>query len=165
MILIVMGVAGSGKTTIGKMLARRLACKFYDADDFHSPANVAKMHSGVPLTDEDRAAWLDALARLIGENLANHQSMILACSALKASYRKRLQSRAPRHSNEVQFIYLRITPEVARERTAARKNHFMPPELIASQFATLEEPTDALIVDASLTPTKIVGEIQKKLPA
>lgn len=165
MILVLMGVTGSGKTTIGKLLAGRLHWAFYDADDFHPPANIEKMRSGRPLTDEDRAAWLDALADLIAESLKNNQPAVLACSALKTIYRKRLQIPAQNHPDEVQFVYLHITPQVAHQRLTARKNHFMPPELVASQFATLEEPVDALVVDATRAPAKVVAEILQKFPA
>jgi gluconokinase len=159
MILIMMGVTGSGKTTIGKLVAERLQWTFYDGDDFHPPANIEKMRSGAALTDEERAAWLDALAELIGDCVAHHRSAVLACSALKTEYRAHLKSAVKQNQDAVQFIYLRISEAVARDRLAVRKNHFMPPSLIDSQFATLEEPGEALAVDATQKPDAVVRDI------
>jgi gluconokinase len=159
MILIMMGVTGSGKTTIGKLVAERLQWAFYDGDDFHPPANIKKMSSGVALTDEDRAAWLDKLAQLISELVESERSATLACSALKTEYRDHLKSAGKQNEDAVQFIYLRISLAVARERLAARKDHFMPPSLIDSQFATLEEPGDAIAVDATQEPERVVSDI------
>ncbi len=159
MILVMMGVTGSGKTTIGKLVARRLQWAFYDGDDFHSRANIEKMRSGVALTDEDRAAWLDTLAELIGDLVAKNRSAVIACSALKAEYRKHLKASVKENESAVEFIYLRISEAVARERLTARKNHFMPPSLIDSQFATLEEPGDAVVVDATQEPGPVASDI------
>jgi gluconokinase len=164
MVLVVMGVTGSGKTTIGKLVAEKLQRAFYDADDFHPPANIKKMSAGIPLTDQDRVAWLDALAALIGQCLAENRPAIVACSALKSNYRERLQAPTQIEPERVQFVYLHITPEVARQRLSARKNHFMPPTLIDSQFATLEEPDDAIVVDATRMPAEVVAEILQKIP-
>ncbi len=159
MILIMMGVTGSGKTTIGKLVAERLQWAFYDGDDFHPPANIEKMRSGAALTDADRAVWLDALAELISNLVVKDRSAILACSALKTEYRDHLKSAVKENEEAVQFIYLRISEAVARDRLAARKNHFMPPSLIDSQFATLEEPGEAIAVDATQKPERVVGDI------
>jgi len=158
-----MGVSASGKTTVGKLLAEGLGWQFYDADDFHPPANVNKMRSGIPLTDEDRAPWLQALASLIEQSLASSRSIVLACSALKAVYRDRL--RAPARSDEkaVQIVYLKIPISVAAERSVQRRDHFMPAALVESQFATLEEPSDAIVIDATLAPEEIVAEIRKAI--
>ena len=159
MIIIVMGVSGSGKTTIGTKLAEALHWTFFDADDFHSAANIDKMHRGIALTEEDRRPWLSALRSKIREWLEQDRSIVLACSALKAWYRRELlidQSR-------MRMVYLKGTYSVIERRLALRKGHFMNRELLASQYAALEEPTDALVVDAALTPPEIVQEIRKGL--
>ena len=158
MILIVMGVAGSGKSTIGQLLADRLGCTFYDGDDFHPAANVEKMRRGQPLTDEDRSSWLSALADLIRACLQRHETAVIACSALKQSYRDQLQV-----SDEVRFIYLRGTYDLFEARLRQRTGHYMPPSLLASQFAALEEPRDALTVDSSEPPERIAAEIARQL--
>lgn len=163
MVIIVMGVSGSGKTTTGKLLADKLGWPFYDADDFHPPANVEKMRSGIPLTDRDRSPWLDALANLIDRSLANNNSIILACSALKARYRERLKAPARLEAKDVQFVYLKIPPSVAADRLDNRRSHFMPATLVQSQFETLEEPRDAIVINATYEPDHIVAEIQKSL--
>jgi gluconokinase len=159
MILVMMGVTGSGKTTIGKLVAERLQWAFYDGDDFHPPANIEKMSSGIALTDEDRAAWLDTLAELISELVESKRSATLACSALKEEYRAHLKSAVKQNQDAVQFIYLRISLAVARARLKARKNHFMPPTLVDSQFATLEEPGEAIVIDATQKPEQVVRDI------
>lgn len=140
-----MGVAGSGKTTVGRALAGRLGWRFYDADDFHPPENVAKMSRGVPLTDDDRAGWLAALATLLRRCVAEGLSAVLACSALKQRYRDQLTVDAA----QVRFVYLRGSQGELLERLRRRTDHFMKPEMLASQLATLEEPRDALAVDIS----------------
>jgi len=145
---IVMGVTGSGKSTIGARLAAKLGCGFYDGDDYHPAANVEKMRRGEPLTDVDRAPWLDRLRELITEKLAAGESAVIACSALRQMYRDRLLPADPAMAARVRFVYLRISPEVARARLLARAGHFMPATLVASQFGTLEEPGDALRIDA-----------------
>jgi len=156
---VLMGVSGSGKTTVGLRLASRLNWAFYDGDDFHSPANIAKMRSGQPLTDADRAPWLDTLRELLARHLEKGEGLVLACSALRGEYRKRLLPENPALSPEVRFVYLRITPEVARERLAERKGHFMQPSLLDSQFETLEEPSDAITVDEDGPLDTIVDQI------
>jgi gluconokinase len=158
MIVVLMGVSGAGKTTVGQALARQLQWRFADADDFHSAANVAKMHAGIPLTDADRAPWLAALHQAIVSWLAAHENVVLACSALKATYRAQIVV-----SPEVKLIYLRVSPEVVAVRLAHRQHHYMNPALIDSQFATLEEPADAVAVDASLTTKEIVLNIRRAL--
>lgn len=145
-----MGVSGSGKTAVGKALGERLHIPFYDGDDFHSRANIEKMTNGIPLTDADRWPWLEALAQLLKET----PSMILACSALKASYRERLKV-AP----DVQFIYLKGSCALIEERLKKRRGHFFNPDLLKSQFADLEEPKDALVVNINLPLTEIVQKI------
>ncbi|HSY10769.1 MAG TPA: gluconokinase [Verrucomicrobiae bacterium] len=158
MIVVLMGVSGAGKTTVGQALARQLQWRFADADDFHSAANVAKMHAGIPLTDADRAPWLAALHQAIVSWLAAHENVVLACSALKATYRAQIVV-----SPEVKLIYLRVGREVVAVRLAHRQHHYMNPALIDSQFATLEEPADAVAVDASLTTKEVVLNIRRAL--
>jgi gluconokinase len=134
-LLVLMGVTGAGKSTVGTLIAERLRLPFRDADDFHPPANIAKMSVGQPLTDEDRWPWLDA----IGAFLAAHRGKgsVVTCSALKRAYRDRLRAAAP----ELRFVFLHGDAALVAARQAARQGHFMPPSLIASQFATLEIPT------------------------
>jgi gluconokinase len=156
MIIILMGVTGCGKTTIGKQLAQELNWPFYDGDDFHPPANVEKMRAGIPLTDEDRAPWLATLQNLILEKLRANQPAIIACSALKQKYRDRLQV----DREKVRFVFLQGDYATIGERLAARTNHYMNPNLLASQFAALEEPHDALVVNVAQTPAAIVSRIK-----
>jgi gluconokinase len=158
MIVIVMGVAGSGKSTIGQRLADRLGWPFYDGDDFHPPANVEKMRAGIPLTDEDRSGWLSALADVIAQQLRQDQSAVIACSALKQQYRARLSA-----DDQVRFVYLRGSYALIEARLRERTGHYMPPDLLASQFAALEEPQSALIVDIDQLPEQIVTEIVGQL--
>lgn len=155
MIIILMGVSGSGKTTIGKRLAAKLGWAFHDGDAFHPPANIAKMQSGTPLNDEDRAAWLAAMREMIDRALRTQQSFVLACSALKQVYREQLQADA----REVRFVFLKGSFELIARRVQGRKDHFMPPQLLRSQFETLEEPQDVLVIDITLPPKKIVAQI------
>lgn len=154
-----MGVAGSGKTTVGRLLAGRLGWPFFDADDFHPPANVEKMSRGVPLTDADRAGWLAALADLLRRQTAEGGSVVLACSALKQRYRDRLRI----ETASVQFVYLKGSLALLQARLAARRDHFMKADMLASQFAALEEPRDALTVDVAASPDQIVDYLQQAL--
>ena len=153
--LIVMGVSGSGKTTIGQAVASKLGWDFYDADDFHPQENIAKMAMGIPLTDADRAPWLASLHDLIESCLTRDRPGILACSGLKESYRQFLLE----GNERVEIIYLRGSYELIRSRMSARKNHYMKPEMLQSQFDALEEPTDALTVDISLSVDEITQKI------
>jgi gluconokinase len=155
MIIIVMGVSGSGKTTIGRLLAHDLGWDFYDADDFHSPDNIAKMSRGLALDDEDRQPWIQSLRVLILDCLKSGKQAVIACSALKETYRTSL-----RVDNNVQFVYLKGSFEQIKGRLTNRQNHFMSGDLLADQFTTLEEPHDILEVDISLPPEKIVKEIR-----
>ncbi|HEY9231411.1 MAG TPA: gluconokinase [Blastocatellia bacterium] len=160
--IILMGVSGSGKTTIGELLGRRLGWPFYDADDFHPAANVERMRQGIALTDADRRPWLAALARLIDDALGKNQSLILGCSALKEAYRAQLKPPGATAA-AVRFIYLRVPIEVAAARTRERRDHFMPASLVPSQFAALEEPQDAIVIDATKTPDAVVEQICRAL--
>jgi len=159
MILILMGVSGAGKTTIGKLLARDLTWSFYDGDDFHPQANIDKMRQGIALTDNDRAAWLTALRALIDRLLCEQRSAIIACSALKRTYRDLLKG----DDEDVRFFYLKGNYELIHKRLASRSGHFMKSDLLASQFATLEESTDIPSVDVAKDPTAIVREIKRAL--
>ena len=152
MFVIVMGVSGSGKTTIGKGLAERLGCRFYEGDDFHTAGNVAKMAAGIPLTDEDRAGWLRALAGVIRDDLRRGEGGVMACSALKEKYRRVLRV-DPRL---VRFLYLKGSYEVIRERLERRTGHYMSAELLQSQFEALEEPQDEWVEDIGLRPEEVI---------
>jgi gluconokinase len=156
--VVLMGVSGSGKTTVGRLLAERLHWTFLDADDFHLPANVEKMRRGDPLTDADREPWLGALAAVLRESLDRTESVVLACSALKQCYRDRL-----RVDERVRFVVLKADPDVLRRRLADRPGHYFAPSLLASQLETLELPRDALIVDASASPDALAREIETTL--
>jgi gluconokinase len=155
MIIILMGVSGSGKTTIGRLLARDLDWDFYDADDYHPPDNIAKMASGIPLTDEDRQPWLQSIQDLIIDLIQQNKHAIIACSALKEIYRNKLHVK-----HIVQFVYLLGSFELIKERLTSRQRHFMTTDLLASQFAALEEPQDVLAIDISATPEEIVSAIR-----
>ena len=158
MIVIVMGTTASGKTTIGSLLAKRLGWDFVDADDFHPPANVEKMKHGIPLTDADRMPWLQALHDKIVQWNSENRSVVLACSALKQNYRDTLRS-----ATDMKFVYLKGSYELFSKRVLARKGHFAKQDLLASQFADLEEPTDAITVDARETPEEMVAEVSRQL--
>jgi gluconokinase len=158
MIVIVMGVVGAGKTTVGRLLADEMRWKFADADDYHPAANIEKIRKGIPLTDADRKPWLDRLRAAIDGWIADGSNAVLACSALKASYRQELQA-----GLEVRFVYLKGSPELIAERLRARHGHFANQQILASQVADLEEPEDAVIVDIAASPQEIVRQIRQKL--
>ena len=158
-IIIIMGVASSGKTTVGKALAARLGWDFYDADDFHPPANIEKMAGGIPLTDADRLPWLASLHDLIASRLASARPAVLACSALKESYRQALLAGNP----GVQMVYLKGDYDLLLARIQDRSGHYMKPAMLQSQFEALEEPSDALIVDISLSVAAQVDHITAAL--
>lgn len=152
---IVMGVSGSGKTSVGKTLAEHLGWDFYDADDFHPPENIAKMANGIPLDDTDRAPWLTALHDLISSSLTQKKPGVLACSALKERYRQQLMN-----GNEgVQLVYLKGSYDLIWSRMIARKEHYMKPHMLHSQFDALEEPANALTIDISMPVKKILSKI------
>lgn len=158
MLIVVMGVAASGKTTVGHLLAEDLGWTFYDADDFHPDSNVEKMSRGVPLDDEDRRPWLESLRELIRECLSLGRDAVLACSALKESYRECLLI-----DERVRVAYLEADRELIRERLTERTNHFMKPQMLDSQFAALEEPEASTHYDASRPPAELVREIRERL--
>jgi gluconokinase len=158
MVLLIMGVAGSGKTLIGTMLAKTLKWNFADADQFHPTANIQKMSQGVPLTDADREPWLRAMRDAIAGWIKSGQNAVLACSALKRQYREQLTV-----GPEVRIVYLKGEPDLIHERLLHRQAHFMKAEMLSSQFADLEEPADAIVIDISRSPDQIVLEIQRRL--
>jgi gluconokinase len=160
-IIIIFGVSGAGKTAVGKLLARELGWQFLEADDFHPAANIQKMSSGRPLTDEDRWPWLDCLRKQIEDLLSAGKNAVLACSALKHAYRDHL-----RVSNEISFVFLRGAYALVKNQLRSRRRHFMNPDLLQSQFDDLEEPRadeHALTVALGRPPEEIVEEIEAKL--
>ena len=156
-IIILMGVSGSGKTTVGKLLSAQTGIPFFDGDDFHPAANVQKMASGIPLTDEDRAGWLADLASHIGQ-WEQDKGAILACSALKESYRTTLQAGA---KSPLNWVFLTGSPELLRQRMTTRQDSFMKPAMLDSQLQTLEVPAYGLHLDVAHTPQELVDEIKK----
>jgi gluconokinase len=142
--VILMGVAGSGKTAVGKAIAEKLHWVFLDADNFHPPANIEKMKHGIPLNDDDRIPWLQRLHDELQHQMAEGHAVILACSALKESYRATLRD----HVSPLAFVHLDVDAETIRSRLQHRTAHFFPKELMESQFSTLEKPKDAIVVDA-----------------
>ena len=158
MIIVIMGVSGCGKTTIGQQLADRVGWPFFDGDAFHPPANIDKMSRGIPLNDEDRSGWLAAIADRMRELIAVNQSGVFACSALKQKYRDQLQVSA-----QVKFVYLRGDYDLIWSRMQQRAGHYMKPTMLASQFEALEEPRDALTLDIGQPPEPMVDHIIQTL--
>jgi gluconokinase len=159
--IIIFGVSGAGKTTVGMLLARELGWRFIEADDFHPAANIEKMRSGRPLTDKDRGLWLERLREQITRSLAAKENTVLACSALKRAYRERL-----RVSDDIKFVFLRGDYAFIEDQLRQRRGHFMNPALLRSQFADLEQPgpaEDVLTVKLGPTPEELVKEIKLKL--
>jgi carbohydrate kinase (thermoresistant glucokinase family)/Cof subfamily protein (haloacid dehalogenase superfamily) len=157
-IVVVMGVAGSGKTTVGTMLADAMHCAFLEGDSLHSAANVEKMSHGLPLTDADRAPWLAAIHARLLDSFRHGESLVVGCSALKQSYRTVLADGIP-----ITWVYLKGSPALIRSRLQHRTGHYMKADMLASQLEALEEPSDALIVDISHSPGAIVEQILAKL--
>lgn len=155
-----MGVSGAGKTTVGQALAAATAIPFYDGDDFHPPANVAKMQSGQPLNDQDRAGWLSAIHHFAAESIEQGQSAIIACSALKQRYREQLSSGI---EQQVKWVWLAGSYALIRRRMEERKGHFMPPGLLQSQFDTLEPPRQALKVDIEQPLSEIIAYLNRRI--
>jgi len=158
MIVMLMGVCGCGKSTVGRALAEELGWGFLDADDLHPPGNVEKMASGVPLTDDDRWPWYDRIAAELRRVNTAGQHVVLACSALKQAYRERLA-----RGGDLRIVYLKGDAAAIEPRLASRRGHFMPASLLASQFATLEEPVDAIVVDVSQPLAAQVATIARAL--
>ena len=160
-VIVIMGVSGVGKTTIGRALAGRLEAVYAEGDSYHPAENVEKMRSGRPLTDDDRWPWLDRMRAEIDRWISDGQPVVLACSALKASYRDRLRPKA----GSVRFVYLHGHRELIEERLADRKGHYMPASLLESQLAILEPPEDAICVDVDRSLDDILDEIMAQLTA
>jgi gluconokinase len=158
MIVLVMGPTGSGKTTIGSLLAQAFGWAFADGDSFHSVANIQKMSQGIPLNDADRAPWLKAIHDAMVGWVAEGKNVVLACSALKRQYRDELY-RGP----DVRLVYLKGSYELILHRLEARHGHFAKESILASQFAILEEPEDAVVVDVNGSPQEIVAEIRRRI--
>lgn len=161
MVVVLMGVTGTGKTTVGQALSARTGWPFADADDFHSADNRAKMHAGIPLTDADREPWLQGLNRQIVGWIRDGVNGVLACSALKESYRTELA--AGTGSGSVRFVFLTGPPELIRQRMEARHGHYMPESLLPSQLATLEPPHDAIEISIDQTVPTMVDQILSAL--
>jgi len=160
MVLLVMGVTGSGKSTVGRIAAQRLGWLFLEADDFHSPANRTKMRRGIPLTDADRVPWLDAIHAALGEHEAGRRQVVLACSALKADYRRRLLDGLPATT-----VYLKGPPDLIRSRLRERPAHFAGESILDDQFEILEEPSPAVVIDVRATPEAIATAIVASVSA
>jgi gluconokinase len=158
MIIVVMGVEGSGKTTVGALLADQLGWEFADGDSFHPVSNIEKIRHNIPLDDADRAPWLKAMHNAIRQWREQQRNAVLGCSVLKRSYREQLGI-----GPGVRLVYLKGDPELIARRLQTRHGHFAKPELLASQFAALEEPGNAITVDVSRAPEEIVREIRKQL--
>ena len=159
MLIIITGVSGVGKTTIGKLLSENMGWAFYEGDDYHSNVNLAKMKNRTPLTDEDRWPWLDALRTKISEIVLREENAILSCSALKESYRMHLRSGL----RDIVLVYLQADYQLIRNRISERVGHFMNADLLASQYSDLEEPRNAIIVDAALEPMAIISYLKRAL--
>ena len=160
MVVVVMGVSGSGKTTIGQLLAAELGWTFVEADDFHSPENIDKLRRGIPLDDNDRTPWLQAIRRRIDEACQRKENLVLACSALKHAYQNFLEQHFP---SQVSYVYLQGAEKLIYDRLVTRQGHFMNPSLLHNQFEILQPPEDSLVVQVSAAPEEIVNQIRQHL--
>lgn len=158
MVLIIMGVSGCGKTTIGKMLSAKLNWKYFEGDEYHPQENIEKMKNGIPLDDSDRKPWLLKLRSIIQDSQNQKNNIVLTCSSLKESYRNILKV-----NNEVKFVYLKGSYGLIEKRMSERKDHFMKPGMLQSQFDALEEPADAIIIDIDNSSENILTQILNKL--
>jgi gluconokinase len=158
-VVILMGVAGAGKTTVGRALAGELGCRFVEGDDHHAPAAIDKMRAGTPLTDGDRTPWLKTLHSIIAAALDRRETLVLSCSALKERYRQTLRG----HCRTVRFVHLQAGEQALAQRIVGRGEHFFDPSLLADQLATLEAPADALTIDATRPVDEIVTIIRREL--
>jgi gluconokinase len=158
MIICIMGVAGAGKSTVGQLLAPELRCEFLDADSLHPPVNIEKMTRGIPLTDADRAPWLAAVHARIAWSFQRRESLVVACSALKQRYRETLA-----RGVAITWVYLKGSEELIRARLQKRQHHFMTAQMLASQFADLEEPAEAIVLDVGVAPAVAVRQILNAL--
>jgi gluconokinase len=159
-IVVVMGVSGSGKSTVGKLLARELSWTFIEGDDYHPPANIEKMRLGKPLDDQDRRPWLEAIHQRLEESSTRGENVVLACSALKHAYQQYLAQFAP---DSIRYVYLCGSEDLIRSRLANRTGHFMNPSLLHSQFETLEPPDHAIRLDIAASPESLIAAIRHKL--
>jgi len=159
MVIILSGVSGCGKTTIGTELSKRIGCVFLDGDDFHSEANIKKMSDGVPLTEEDRAPWLNTLRCNIEQHLDSGENLVLACSALSRNSRHVLRG----NTKDVRFVYLQGSKQLIAQRLQDRIGHFSNPDLLDSQFDALQEPGSATVVSITLSPQEIVAQVCDEL--
>lgn len=159
MIVVLIGPMGCGKTTVGQLVAEKLGWKFIDADDFHSEINIQKMKVGIPLGDPDRSAWLEAISQVIGHLLCSEEDAIVACSALKRSYREKLGV----NQTTVRSIYLKVPRNILRLRVESREHRFINPALLDSQLSIMEEPEDGLTIDAAQDPLQITSVICRHL--
>jgi gluconokinase len=160
MIFIVMGVSGSGKTTVGKAVSNKFGWKYYEGDEYHPAENVEKMKNWIPLNDEDRLPWLLSLRKVIEEAISKRENIVISCSALKEAYRKILKV-----SEEVKFIYLKGSYDLIRKRMEERIPHFFKPEMLKSQFDVLKEPQQAIEIDISKSSESIIGDLIDKINA
>jgi gluconokinase len=158
MIFIVMGVSGSGKSTVGKAVSKKFGWRFYEGDEYHPVENVEKMKNGFPLNDDDRLPWLISLRNIIEQAIEKKENIVISCSALKEAYRKILKV-----NDEVRFIYLKGSYDLIRKRMEARENHFFKPDMLKSQFDTMEEPDDAVVIDISGSTQKIIDDAIAKI--
>lgn len=156
MIIILMGVSGSGKTTVGQLLSQRLQWSYHDGDDFHSTENIDKMSNGIALSDNDRQDWLNTITELLNQLTHHQHNAVISCSALKQHYREQLDI----DPTQIQFVYLRASKQLLQQRLKARQNHFMHSDLLPSQFDCLEEPDDVFTIDAHQSPQRIVDLIR-----